>query len=181
VRYRIWLPIGHALIDCVLLVSYLWSGHQMLQREKNGEFSLVQEEGPVEWAPIYMPPPPKFQLILMGTAPAGMLSSTLRPKAGRMNRRTSWDPVWFAIHESTAIGFWFLLGWWIDSGNRTLAKTMVAYLASRVVFAILSIVAGAAMAGVALQGLFWFALLIYAVLQGLGWTIRRLSPTGQAS
>jgi hypothetical protein len=157
----------------------VWWGYTLLQNEKKRDLApqavlrLAAQESTVDWGPVYVPPPPKFQLILSGTAPAAMVSMTLRPHADVINRRTLWDPVWFAIHEAAAIAFWFFIGCWIDSGHRTLVRTMWIYLCARVIFAVLSIVLGMATPGAALQSLFWLALLIYSFIRGFGWMIRR--------
>jgi hypothetical protein len=184
VRYRVWLPLAHTLIDSVLVAAWIWHAHGLIRIERQKDLSRVQTvilsiaapQDSVEWEPIRVPPPPEFQVILTGTAPAGMVSMALRPDAARVYRQTLWDPIWFAIHEAFAIPFWLLLGLRFDSGHRMLGRTMGTYVCARGIFAMLSIGLGIARPGAAFQSLFWLALFIYALIRGLGWAIRRIAP-----
>jgi hypothetical protein len=76
---------------------------------------LYQEGEAVGWDPRTLPPPEGFMLLAGGTIPAGFISLELRPQAWWPTRGHLWDWIWFGIHESLAILFWFVMGRWLDT------------------------------------------------------------------
>ena len=119
------------------------------------------------------PPAPTFVLLVSGTLPAGIVSTYLRPNAGRQTRRKLWDPTWLLIHEAIAIPFWILMGILIDAGRSQMGKQMWFYLLTRGAFGLLDVAFGAAQFGILAlaQGLFWLGLAGYGIVYG----VRRLA------
>jgi hypothetical protein len=134
-RYRRILAVGHTFLDFLLLSVWIWHCASLVKNEKHARIiapaMLLQDDSGVGWDPIYTPPPPEFMLLATGSMPAGMVSMSLRPKAWRVTRHKLWDPVWFLLHESLAVPFWFLIGWRIDLGRSQLRKLMLFYLPAR--------------------------------------------------
>src|SRR6185312_13605868 len=100
------LPVGHTLIDMLLLAAWINYGMTFLRNEKRSADTklrvipvvLTQDDG-VPWDPRPMPPPPKFELLLTGTLPAGAVSISMRPECWWITRQKHWDPWWLLIHE----------------------------------------------------------------------------------
>jgi hypothetical protein len=181
-RYRTLLPAGHTAIDLLLLCAWIWHAVVVLNPENarsrpgNALAAYARSES-IGWSPstVCRDPDSRFALILTGTVPAGIISSSIRPEAGWQTRHRLWDPVWFSIHEAAALLLWFLIGAWLDSRRSRLARLMGAYLAGRIVLALLAI----AIPGncwVPLQLLFWLGLAVYGAL----WASRRLLQAARA-
>jgi len=177
-RYRWILPVGHTLIDLLLLVCWIWHATVTLKQQK-GHCSPAQvvstvaflQDIPMTFDLSTIPPPPAFVLLVSGTLPAGIVSTYLRPDAGSQTRRKLWDPTWLLIHEAVAIPFWFLMGMWIDTGRSRMGKLMWFFLLTRGAFGLLDAALGAAQFGILAQGLFWLGLSGYGIVQG----VRRLA------
>src|SRR5438876_7754455 len=86
-RYRWILPVGHTVIDLLLLVSWIWHATVMLRQQK-GHFAPAQvvstaaflQDTPMTFD-FSFPPAPTFVLLVSGTLPAGIVSTYLRPNA----------------------------------------------------------------------------------------------------
>jgi hypothetical protein len=95
VKFRWILPIGHLVIDCILLGALIVYSNSHAYRGDSGSsrtLILVQESGSVEWDPRTMGPPGSFSAIISGNLPAGLVSVFLRPEAGIVGGRRRWDP-----------------------------------------------------------------------------------------
>jgi hypothetical protein len=102
-------------------------------------------------------------LITTGNLPAGLIASFVRPNAGYVGRRQPWDPIWFLLHESLSFPFWYFIGAWIEAGRVRLGKTMVAYVAVRLLLAL----SGFYEVGWRTQMLFWMGLAFWLTVLGL--------------
>jgi hypothetical protein len=173
-RNRSLLPVSHALIDLLLLAFWIWHAAIVLdpltgaaRGTRSNVLAAYAETESIGWDPaVYSTPDRHFALMLTGTLPAGMVSYALRPEAGWQTHNRLWDPVWLLIHEAVAIPFWFLLGAWLDTGRSRLLRTMRAYLALRLVLAVMSIILPAHTWWIP-QFLFWIGLGGYALLHTL--------------
>jgi hypothetical protein len=92
---------------------------------------LLQESGAIEWDPRTSEPPGPFSLIMTGNLAAGLISDAVRPNAGFIGRRQSWDPVWFFLYEVISFPCWYLVGATVDRGHSRLGKLMLVYLVTR--------------------------------------------------
>jgi hypothetical protein len=171
-RWRIGLPLGHFVVDCIILMALFawWQGTHTragmgLQAERPA-IVAVQDDGTQFDPAIY---PRQIGLIESGTPPAGIIATRFRSDSFWLCRDHPLDLVWFALHSVLAIAFWFAIGWRIESGHRILGHVMLAYLAARAVFA----VTGVYHAGSAVQVLFWFGLLLALFFRALTWTATR--------
>lgn len=127
------------------------------QVDNHGYFWSSQ---PVAWDTG--PTSPEFILLATGTAPAAAASLPLRPDARIQRPGHLWDPVWFAIHETFAIPFWFSIGYRIDAARSRLGRTMRLYLCARVIFTVLALF-GIARLGAIVQFFFWLVLTLYGL------------------
>jgi hypothetical protein len=182
-RYRWLLSSGHTAIDLVVLMIWLWQSSLPTHREKSSltpfsvpttEVISQEDETAVGWdvRSCWDCTDPRFTLLLSGTLPVGIISSYLRPQANWPMRQKLWDPIWFLIHESLAIPFWFLLGMWLDAGRSRLGSSMRRYLAARGIFAPAFLALRIPHLGTMLQALFWLGLGCYAALRSLQWLLR---------
>ncbi|MGC9971383.1 MAG: hypothetical protein ABSE56_12425 [Bryobacteraceae bacterium] len=179
-RYRWLLPLGHALVDVVLLTHFVWQGNQWRSVTKApcAEPAVAQpgapaEDGGVGWDPKYMWVAPRwdFRLLASGTAPAGLISLAIRPRADWQNCSRLWDPVWFAIHEAIALLFWFLIGAGLDRPRAPLRKMVGVYLGFRIASVFLCWTRWAPL-GTYIQALFWLTFSVCALV----YACRRLLP-----
>lgn len=176
-RYRWLLPLGHLLVDVIVLSHFIWQGHQW-QRNLCRQRPVVHTEsstqqGAVGWV-VDVPPPEDFRSVLFGTLPAGLISWEARPRAYIQYCDQLWDPVWFSIHEGVALLFWFLLGGWLDSPGAPLRKLLGVYLALRLATAPLCWLRGLSSVARGVELLFWLVFFICALVQGAWWLLRRL-------
>jgi hypothetical protein len=178
-RYRWALPVGHTVVDLVLLATWIWQGSLMWKGHKGDTASTpalrtvaLLQDATVGWDPTYIPTPPKFVFLLSGTLPAGIVSMNVRPEAGWQRPGSLWDPVWLAIHETVAIPLWFLIGMWIDKGRSRLGKAMRFYLMGRGALVVLDAAFGIANFAVVIQGCFWIWLAGYGIVRGVQWMTR---------
>lgn len=182
-RYRSLLPMGHVLIDLLLLTSWIWHATVVL----NAPRSLSRPTGVsvaaayaatdnIGWDPVDVRLDPRFALMLTGTLPAGIVSGSVRPEAGWQTLHRLWDPLWLLVHEAVAIPFWFMIGAWLDSGRGHLGRVMRMYLVGRVVVAAIAIATTGDAKWWILQFLFWVGLAAYGALQAMQW-LRRSSRT----
>jgi hypothetical protein len=180
IRYRYLLPLGHLLVDLIVLSHFIWQGH-LWQRDRCRQSPVVRnvafaQEGAVPWSPVYVcfAHSPDFDFLVTGTLPAGLISFAVRPEARWHNCARLWDPLWFSIHESIALLFWFLLGGWLDSPGAPLRKLLGGYLLLRFALIPLCWLPAWSEAGAPLQMLFWLMFLICALVRGSLWLLRRL-------
>jgi len=186
-RNRSLLPAGHAAIDLLLLAAWIWHAVVVLDsprafsRPRGNALAAYARNESIGWEPTTRggPSDPRFDLILTGTLPAGIVSGSLRPEAGWQTRHRLWDPIWFLIHEAAAIPFWFLMGGWIDDGRSGLGRLMRGYLVGRIALALLAVaIAGNCWA--ALQVLFWLVLGVYGALRASRWLLRTVGTRANA-
>jgi hypothetical protein len=176
VKWRWVLPLGHALIDCILLIALIAYSHRVYRGETRDipaptpirPALFLQESGSVDWDPRTSNPPGPVLLITTGDFPAGLLAGVLRPNAGDVGRRQPWDPIWFLLHEAFSFPCWYFIGAWIDAGRVRLGKFMIAYAAVRLVLAL----AGFYEVGWRIQILFWMGLAFWLAGLGLSRLIR---------
>ena len=173
-RYRYLLPLGHMLVDVILLGHFIWVGHRSLR----GACDAPAKEAAVGWnrGRVFDVQPWEFTFLASGTAPAGLISHAARPDADVQNCYHLWDPVWFSIHESVALLFWFLVGTWQDSPTARHRKLLGVYLGFRFVSAALCWTVAMASLGSRVQILFWYVFCICALVLGVGWLLHRLRP-----
>jgi hypothetical protein len=176
-RYRYLLPLGHLLVDVIVLSHFIWQGYEW-QRDACGMPSAVRavpssQEGKVGWD-VYSGPPMDLAFLAVGTPPAGLISCAARPGALIQDCNRVWDPVWFAIHVVIALLFWLLVGAWQDSPTARFRKLMGVYLAIRLAFSPLCWRWDVALMGTRVEVLFWLAFTVFALVQGCLWLLRRL-------
>src|SRR5215471_4360226 len=147
IRYRWLLPIGHLIVDVVMLAILIaharaFYGNDRAQHAPQPaiRWVLLQEGTTVEWDPQYLPPPRDFVLLAAGNLPAALVSCSLRPSAHFRTRRHLWDPAWFLIHQAISFPIWFLLGLGIDSERVRIRRVMLAFLSARALFALMALV-----------------------------------------
>jgi hypothetical protein len=186
-RNRSLLPGGHAAIDVLLLAAWIWHAVVVLDsprawsRPRGNALAAYARNESIGWEPTSRggPSEPRFDLILTGALPAGIVSGSLRPEAGWQTRHRLWDPIWFLIHEAVAIPFWFLIGTWIDGGRSGLGRLMRGFLVGRMALALLAI-AISANCWVALQILFWLSLAVHGALRASRWLLRTVGTRANA-
>jgi hypothetical protein len=175
VKFRWLLPIAHALIDCVLLVSLIRHADHLLRHKAanqrpsaNVQPALLQEGGSVEWIPMYDSPPGPFLVLMSGDLPAGLLSGILRPGAYVVNRVQRWDPIWFFMHEAFSFACWYLIGRWADTGRLQLGWVMIGYVVARLLVAL----TGLYDVGWRAEVLFWLCFALWVLGLGLSRAVR---------
>jgi hypothetical protein len=165
VKLRWLLPLGHTLIDCILLFSFIAYSNRQFRGERGALYPsaaieavlFLQEGGPVAWDPVTSTPPGPFMLITSGNLPAGLVSDILRPHAWIVRRGHRWDRIWFLLQEAFAFSCWYFIGVWIDAGHSRLGKVMIAYLALRFLIAL----TGVYDVGWRVQVLFWLGFTLW--------------------
>lgn len=175
VKWRYALPLLHTLIDCILLAALIAYSNRVFRPQKSTlagptplTFALFLQENSIEFDPRPSSPPGPFSLIMTGNLPAGVLSGVLRPEAGFIRARQRWDPLWFLIHESLSLSFWYLIGAWIDRGHVRFAVVMIIYFGLRLLLAL----SGSGEVGWKSQTVFWMGLLLWLVGVGFSKLIR---------
>jgi hypothetical protein len=182
-RDRWLLPLGHLLVDVIVLSHFIWQGHLVRWTQKHPWCAppVVQTQAPAQesgvgWGPMSdggAEEPWDFIFVLSGTLPAGLISHAARPEASLQDCARLWDPVWFSIHESIALLFWFLVGAWQESPTARLRELLAAYLWLRIALAPLCWLKGLSSLGSGVEVLFWLVFCICALVQGCPWLLRR--------
>jgi len=174
-KLRWVLPVGHAVIDCILLFALIAYSQRMFPKKSEFHSSaviqaalLLQEGDSVEWDPRTLPTPGPFSLIMTGNLPAALASNVLRPEAGMLSRKRQWDPVWFALQEALSFLCWYLIGAWADGGHPRLGKVVLAFLAGRFLLAVV----GVYEIGWRIQILFWLGCGVCSACVGLSLLVR---------
>jgi hypothetical protein len=116
-----------------------------------------------------------YRSLALGTLPAGLISFAVRPEAEVPYCRRLLDPVWFSIHESITLLFWFLVGWKLDSSAAWLRKLLGGYLILRFALVPLCWLPAWSAVGSRVEMLFWLVFFICALVQGAWWLLRRFS------
>jgi hypothetical protein len=182
--YRWLLPIGHLLIDILVLVLWLWHSQIILNRMKaraNEGSELIpvfmlQESGAPGWDFRHdVPIPDEYALIGFGNLPAMIASSNARPSAYIQTRTHLWDPWWFLIQESVSFPIWFGIGVVAELATQRLRTILWWYLVCRGVFAVFATVSFIARLGSLLEALFWLGLVVYAAVTFFKWCYRSLA------
>ncbi|HJZ96494.1 MAG TPA: hypothetical protein VKE70_08300 [Candidatus Solibacter sp.] len=170
------LPMGHFVVDAVLMVLMAWHAARFWQDHRRAALSPVvyrpafQEEGAkVQWDPIYFHPPPSFLFVVSGNLPAGLVSLSARPRAHFQTPDHPVDWLWFGTHEVTAALVWFLIGLGVDAGRFPLRREMQVFLWGRVGTVALGLALDVWRFATMLAMLFWLALAIW----GIGWCVLR--------
>lgn len=86
--YRWLLPIGHLLIDSLVLSLWIWHSTVLLHNQKSRSANppvvavgfALQDDSNVRWEPRYFPPPPEFLFLLLGNPLSGIIAFTARPR-----------------------------------------------------------------------------------------------------
>ena len=177
-RWRTILPLGHFVVDCLILALWLWQAQSlyrpkaMLPARGVEPVFFLQEGGSVQWNPIFHPPD-EYLLLSAGTFPALLVSDSIKPEAHVITPAKLWDPAWFCVHESASILIWFAIGALLDSGFFRIRKSIAAYLVVRLGFALLSTVPGVADIGWRVEVLFWIAFIVYLIAARLRWAVSK--------
>ena len=108
-RWRIGLPLGHLITDCVILCVWLWHA-QSSYNTKVFRPGTEQEGEVITFDPISLPPASEFLLIASGTMPTALVSDLIRPHGYLSTPKRPLDPYWFPIHEAVSFPLWFLIG-----------------------------------------------------------------------
>ena len=177
VRLQWLLPIAHALIDCILVVSLIQYADHMFGRKAASvprlatvQPALLQEDSSVRLIPTWDTTPGPFLVLSSGNLPAGLLSDVLRPGAGLYTPEQRWDPFWVFLNEVFSFACWGLIGRWVDAGRVPLGRILVGYVVARLLIAL----TGTYDIGWRVQVLFWVGFALWSL--GLG--LSRLARVG---
>ena len=177
-RWRIVLPLGHFVVDCLILALWLWQA-QSLYRPKAvlpargvEPVFFLQEGGSVQWNPIFHPPD-EYLLLAAGTFPALLISAAIRPQWHLMTPAKLWDPIWFVVHESASVLIWFVIGRLLDSGFLRIRRLMVVYFAGRLGLALLLTTPYVAHIGWRILVLFWLGFCGYLIFSCVRWAVSK--------
>src|SRR5437868_2213487 len=112
IRWRILLPVGHLVVDCVVLALWLWHGNTLYQPTADSLRHRIQpilflHEGVSFTVELQWSPPDDLIFLASGDLPAMLISDALRPKAYIVTRSKLWDRSWFLIHEALSFSLWF--------------------------------------------------------------------------
>lgn len=184
VKWRWILPIGHLVVDCVLLVALIAYSNRMFPRQTDiaspsGSFQdavFLQDRG-YEWEPRFDVISGPFMAIASGNLPAGLVAAALRPEAQIPRRKHKWDHIWFLVHEALAFLGWFTVGALVDAGHPRLGKVMLGYLAVRFMLAL----TGRYEIEWKTQTIFWMCFTMWLIGLGVSHLIglSRQSPQGR--
>ncbi|MBZ5575983.1 MAG: hypothetical protein LAP40_05425 [Acidobacteriia bacterium] len=166
---RILLPAGHLLVDCIVLLLWLWHSNTLYRPKADSsvpqiEPVLLLQEGSIAFDPKFFDPPAEFSFVALGNVPAMLISGTARPEAHIVTRAKHWDPVWFGIHEVASSLLWLGIGVLIDSGRLRMGRLMMTYLVARFSFVPLLLLRRVAGTGWRWEMIFWLALVVYGVV-----------------
>jgi len=170
-RYRWLLPLGHLLVDVIVLSHIIGYAYSVLRQDPHPCLPPHVPLSQISWC---NPLPPDFKLLVFATPPAGWIALALRPDASIQTCWHLWDPAWFAIHESVALLFWFLVGAWQDSPTARSRKLLGVYLGLRFALSPLCWFNGLALVAAAVEGVFWIVVCCRALDRGCSWLLRLL-------
>jgi len=182
VRWSVVLPVGHLIVDCVLLA--LWIGAAQARVKPAIPKSvivkpvLLQESGAPGWD-FRFDPPPQFLLLPTGDMPAFAIAEFFRPQR-RLSLKKPWDLVWFSIYEAASLVVWFAMGLSLDRGWLPIVRTMAGFLVVRIIFTASFGSGLVAELGYKVQTFFWLWVVAYVIFCGLRWVIRRSRPPALA-
>ena len=113
-RLRWLLPIGHTLVNAVLVSALFFSAPENRRTGTGSLFLLYGQEGPVSFKlrgeVDFTAAPPAFQLLAIGNLPAHMVASIWYPYSHTfLEMRT-----YVAIHLPVSVVVWFLLGLYFE-------------------------------------------------------------------
>jgi len=175
-RSRVVLPLGHFLVDVVVLVLWVWHSQDLFRQTKGAVWfqpvAMLQENAPQFEPKFDISPPGQYLLLALGNLPAMVVSENVRPRAWYQSRTKLWDPWWFLIHESVASLVWFGLGMYGDSGRLRLSKAIERFLIMRCLVTPFVNIGWAARLGVLAEGLFWMGLIVHFIARGVKWGYR---------
>jgi hypothetical protein len=174
VKFRWLLPLGHALIDCILALAWIKFSDSLFRREALAtpppatiQAALLQE-GNFDWVPVYDSIPGPFLVLASGTLPAGLLSDVFCPGAGLTRPGQRWRPIWFLLNEAFALACWWLIGRRADTGHLWMGRVMLAYLAARSLIALTGIYE----VGWRIEVLFWWCFALWLLAVGIARSVR---------
>jgi len=104
------LPIGHQIVDGIVLALWIWHAHGLLMHHHRSGLrsSMVRPvlflQETVTFAVRDIEPDHQFMFLTAGDLPAALVSMAARPRASIQTRKKLWDPTWFVIHENSR---WF--------------------------------------------------------------------------
>jgi hypothetical protein len=177
-RSRWLLPIGNLVIDSIVLALWIWHADGLLMHHhRSGLRSSVHKpivflQETVTFDVRDIEPDPVFLFLISGNVPAALVSASARPHAHLQTRAKLWDPIWFAIHESISFLVWWLIGMLLDLGRFHLKKTILGFLAARLVVVRLLVWSWVTRLAGVLEIIFWLVLAIYAIVWIVRWLFR---------
>lgn len=160
------LPVGHALLDCVVLA---WCVHSHVRPQEIATTHQValplalflQETPAIAFDLRTFPPPADYMFLQSGNAVAGLIASFLNTTPWIVHGTPGWEPIPFTTYEMLAFASWLLVGVWVDSGRPRLRAVLVAYLVARCLIAAF----GVYEVGWRIQMAFWMCLAIWLTLR----------------
>lgn len=178
-RFLWLLPIGHLVIDSIVLSLWIWHANGLLAHPNHSRLrpsmarpALFLQETAVSFDVRSIEPDPVFLFLIAGNMPAAIVSASARPHANLQTRKKLWDPTWFLIHESMSFVVWWLIGMQLDLGRFHLKKTTAGFLATRLVFVPLLVWSWVARLAEVIEIIFWLILAIYAIVWIMHWLFR---------
>ena len=173
-RYRWLLPLGHALVDAIVISHIIWRvpTWHLAQPSVQTTSELLLNARSVD-----------VMLLVSGTLPAGVIHVTVEMRGiswGRYDivlpglapfESCAW--AWVALFEMCALTFWFLMGSWSDSRGPPLRRVLCGYLMLR--FALVPLCwSELSGPGIGLELMFWLIFAVYALVLGCRWLLRRV-------
>lgn len=173
-HWRILLPVGHFLVDCIILSQWLTSAaiHTDAQDGQTSDLRPVIFFQETVTFDLRFSPPDEIELLASGNLPAMAVASLIVPDGLVVNRDKLWDPVWFSVYEAAAFLVWLALGVLLDTGYLRAGYAMGIYLGARLAAAIA--ITAVAHIGWRLQVIFWLGLASYLLALGVRWISRKI-------